>query len=185
VLQQQDPVHVFFPGGLIVGIPILTHLDWILRTEHFYYRVAGLAQRNNEQATEFWYVNQGHLAGTGGRWHIPVSFLTVNGEAGLYLGYTHYWSFGPTGIRSPDGSVAARFNPAGAGMEIQAGFQQNFEKRFTLTGGFSWSRLAFASDGAWTNVAPPSSVAGEKAEWTLTSMRFAMQGLYQFGRLRK
>lgn len=184
ILQGQDPVHVFFPAGLLLGVPVLSHLDLTLRTEHSYYRVSGLAQKDNEAATEFWYVNQTHLAGAGARWHVPISLLTVSGQSGLYLGYTHLWNFGPTGIRSPDGSVAARTNPAGAGMEIQAGFQQDFDKRWALTGGFSWSRLAFASDGDWTNVAPASSAAGEKAEWTLTSMRFAMQGIYQFGRRR-
>ncbi len=182
ILQRQDPVHVLFPGGFLLGVPVLTHLDAIVRTEHSYYRVTGLAQKDNEAATEFWYVNQTHLAGLGARWHVPVSLLTVSGQAGLYLGYTHFWSFGPTGIRAPAGSVAARFNPAGAGMEIQAGFQQDFDKRWALTGGFAWSHLTFASDGDWTNVAPAASVAREKAEWSVSSMRFALQGLYQFGR---
>lgn len=182
ILQRQDPVHVLFPGGLLLGIPVFTHLDAIARTEHSYYRVTGLAQKDNEAATEFWYVNQTHLAGLGARWHVPVSLLTVTGQAGLYLGYTHFWNFGPTGMRAPAGSVAARFNPAGAGMEIQAGFQQDFDKRWALTGGFAWSHLAFASEGAWANVAPAASVPGDKAEWSVSSMRFAVQGLYQFGR---
>ncbi len=182
ILQRQDPVHVLFPGGLLLGIPLMTHVDAIARTEHSHYRVTGLAQKDNEAAREFWYVNQTHLAGLGARWHVPVSLLTVSGQAGLYLGYTHFWSFGPTGMRAPGGSVAARFDPAGAGMEIQAGFQQDFDRRWALTGGFSWSRLAFSSDGDWTNVAPDASVPGEQAEWTVSSMRFALQGLYQFGR---
>ncbi|HLU69968.1 MAG TPA: hypothetical protein VKZ88_04280 [Fibrobacteria bacterium] len=182
ILQRQDPVHVLFPGGLLLGIPLLTHVDAVARTEHSYYRVTGLAQKDNEAAREFWYVNQTHLAGLGARWHVPVSLLTVSGQAGLYLGYTHFWSFGPTGMRAPEGSVAARFDPAGAGMEIQAGFQQDFDSRWALTGGFSWSRLSFASDGDWTNVVPDAAVPGEKAAWTVSSMRFAMQGLYQFGR---
>lgn len=185
VLQRQDPVHVLFPGGLLLGVPVLTHLDALLRTEHSYYRITGLAQKENEAATEFWYVNQTHLAGVGLRWHIPVSLLTVSGQPGLYLGYTHFWSFGPTGIRTPDGTVAARFNPAGAGMEVQAGFQQDFSKRWALTGGFSWSHLSFTSDGDWTYVAPAASAAGEKAQWTVGSMRFSMQGLYQFGRTER
>lgn len=185
ILQNQDPVHVFFPVGLIVGVPVFSHLDLILRSEHFYYRVAGLAQKDNDAATEFWYVNQAHLAGLGARWHVPLSLLTVTGQSGLYFGYTHLWNYGPTGIRSPDGSVAATFKPAGAGMELQAGFQQDFDKRWALTGGFSWSRLSFSSEGDWTNVAPASSAPGEKAEWTLGSMRFAMQGVYQFGRRGK
>lgn len=185
ILQSQDPVHVFFPVGLVVGIPVFSHLDLTVRTEHFYYRMAGLAQKDNEAATEFWYVNQGHLAGVGARWHVPLSLLTVSGQSGLYFGYTHLWNFGPTGIRSPDGSIAATFNPAGAGMELQAGFQQDFDKRWALTGGFAWSRLAFTSEGDWTNVAAASSAPGEKAEWTLNSLRFAMQGVYQFGRKGK
>lgn len=182
ILQRQDPVHVLFPVGLIAGIPLVGNLDLIVRTEHSYYRVAGLAQKDNESATEYWYVNQTHLAGAGARWLVPVSLLTVNGQSGLYFGYTHFWSFGPTGIKSPDGSVVAKFAPAGAGMEVAAGFQQDFDKRWALTGGFAWSRLAFSSDGTWTNVAPNSSAPSEQAEWTVGSMRFALQGVYQFGR---
>jgi len=185
ILQRQDPVHVLFPAGLIVGVPLVGNLDLIARTEHSYYRVAGLAQKDNESATEYWYVNQTHLAGAGARWLVPVSLLTVNGQSGLYFGYTHFWSFGPTGVKSPDGSVAATFEPAGAGMEVAVGFQQDFDKRWALTGGFAWSRLSFASDGSWSNVAPDASAPSEKAEWTVGSMRFALQGVYQFGRTAK
>jgi hypothetical protein len=185
ILQRQDPVHVLFPAGLLVGFPVLPNFDVMVRTEHSYYRVAGLSQKDNEAATEHWYVNQTHLAGAGGRWLVPVSLLSVNGESGLYLGYTHFWNFGPTGIRSPDGRVAATFKPTGAGMELQAGFVQDFDKRWALTGGFAWSRLSFKSDDLWANVAPASSAPSEQAEWSVSSMRFAMQGVYQFGRTAK
>ena len=179
VLQREDPVHVFFPGGLILGYPILPYFDLTLRTEHFLYKVKGLAQKNQEAPSEFWYSNQAHLAGVGVRWLVPASLLTVTGQAGLYAAYTHFWNFGPTGIRSPDGGLSARTDPAGAGYEIQAGFQQDFDKRWALTGGLALSRLSLRSDAPWSNVIPGASGT---AEWELTSMRFAMQGLYQFGR---
>jgi hypothetical protein len=182
ILQRQDPVHVYFPAGLLVGVPVLPHFDLLLRTEHYHYRVTGLAQKDNDPPTEFWYVNQGHLAGAGVKWLVPGSLLTVTGQPGLYAAYTHFWSFGPTGMRSPEGSVRARTAPGGAGFEIQAGFQQDFDKRWVLTGGLSFSRLAFGSAGDWSNVVAGS--APGQADWTLTSMRFALQGLYQFGRTR-
>jgi hypothetical protein len=181
ILQRQDPVHVFFPGGLLLGIPVTRHFDAQLRTQHFYYRVKGLAQKNNEAPSEYWYSQQAHFAGLGLRWLVPGSLLTVNGKPGLYAAYTHFWSFGPTGMRSPHGSVRARTNPAGAGHEIQLGFQQDFDKRWALTGGLSYSRLTLASKADWTNLAPTATGAGQ-AEWTMQSMRFAMQGIYQFGR---
>lgn len=180
VLQDQDPVHVLFPAGLLIGVPVTRHLDLLLRTEHFHYRVTGLAQKGNEPPTEFWYVNQGHLAGAGIRWLVPVSLLTVAGQPGLHVTYTHFWSFGPTGMRAPGGSVAARPGVAGAGYELQAGFLQDFDARWALTGSLGFSRLSFRSRGDWSNVV--ASTVPERAEWTLTSMRFALQGLYQFGR---
>jgi hypothetical protein len=175
---------VLFPAGLLLGIPVSRHIDVMLRTEHFHYRVTGLAQKDNEAPTEYWYVNQAHLAGAGVRWLVPISFMTVTGQPGLHVSYTHFWSFGPTGIRSPDGSVRARSEPAGAGYEIQLGFQQDFDKRWALTGGLALSRLSFRSDGDWINVIP-GAAAGEPAEWTLQSLRIAVQGLYQFGRSAK
>lgn len=183
VLQDQDPVHVLFPAGLVVGVPVTRHLDLLLRTEHFRYRVTGLAQKDNEPPTEFWYVNQGHLAGAGIRWLVPVSLLTVSGQPGLHVTYTHFWSFGPTGMRSPEGSVAARPGPAGAGYELQAGFLQDFDARWALTGSLGFSRLSFRSRGDWSNVV--ASDVPETAEWTLTSMRVVFQGVYQFGRAKR
>lgn len=179
VLQGQDPVHVFFPMGLIFGHPLTRHFDATLRTEHFYYRVSGLAQKENESPTEFWYSNQAHLAGPGIRWLVPLSLISVDGRAGLYASYTHFWNFGPTGMRSRDGSLRARTKPEGAGYEIQLGFQQDFDRRWAYTAGLSFSRLSFGSDGDWSYVLPTSS---GPASWSLGSMRFALQGMYQFGR---
>ena len=180
ILQRQDPVHVLFPAGLVAGFPVARHFDVLLRTEHFRYRVTGLAQQDNEPATEYSYTTQAHLAGLGARWLVPVSFLTVSGQPGLYLAYTHLWQVGPSGMRSGSGSLRAREAAAGAGFELAAGFQQDFSARFALTGALALSRLAFRSDGDWSNVAPTS--APEPAEWRLTSARFLLQGIYQFGR---
>jgi hypothetical protein len=183
ILQKQDPVHVFFPVGLMLGYPVSRHFDAIVRTEHIYYRVTGLGQKDNEAPTEYGYTQQAHFAGAGVRWLLPVSLLTVSGQPGLFLSYTHLWSFGPTGIRTSDGSVRAFTDPAGAGFEIQSGFQQDFDKRWILVGGLSFSRLALQSHGDWSNVA--FNTGSGSAEWTITSMRFALQGLYQFGRSTK
>ena len=179
VLQKQDPVHVFFPGGLLVGYPLPGNFDVQLRTEHFYYRMAGLAQKDNDSPTEYWYSNQAHLAGAGMRWLIPLSLFTVDGRAGLFAAYTHFWNFGPTGIRSSTGSLRAKTLPGGAGYEVQLGFQQDFDKRWAYTGGLSISRLSFESNGDLGNVIPGESGPGN---WSLNSARFALQGMYQFGR---
>jgi hypothetical protein len=183
ILQRQDPVHVFFPVGLIVGYPVTRHFDAILRTEHVYYKVTGLGQKDNDAPTEYGYTQQAHFAGAGIRWLLPVSLLTVSGQPGMFLSYTHLWSLGPTGIKTSDGSVRALIDPAGAGFEVQSGFQQDFDKRWVLVGGLSFSRLALRSNGDWSNVAPNNGSG--PAEWTITSMRFALQGLYQFGRITK
>jgi hypothetical protein len=182
ILQRQDPVHVFFPGGLLLGIPVLTNFDAILRTEHFYYKITGLAQKDNDAPTEFWYSQQAHLAGAGVRWLVPVSLLTVNGQPGLYATYTRFWNIGPTGMRSPDGSLSALTDLAGAGEEVQIGFQQDFDRRWALTFGLSWSRISLRSNADWSYVIP--NAVPVQADWTLTSMRLAMQGLYQFGRVK-
>lgn len=180
ILQRQDPVHVFFPVGVLAGFPVLPYFDVWLRTEHFRYRVTGLAQRDNEPADEYWYVNQAHLAGLGARWLVPVSLFTVNGKSGLYAAYTHFWSFGPTGMRVSGGSLAARGDPAGAGYEVQLGFQQDFDRRWAWIGGLAFSRLTFRSDADWDLIL--DTAPAEQAEWTLQSMRLVMQFLYQFGR---
>jgi hypothetical protein len=179
ILQRQDPVHVFFPGGLLAGYPLPGNFDLLLRTEHFYYRVAGLAQKDNNSPTEYWYSNQAHLAGVGGKWLIPLSLFTVDGRAGLYASYTHFWNFGPTGMRSSTGSLRAKTLAGGAGYEMQLGFQQDFDKRWAYTGGLSLSRLSFESDGSLGNVIPGETAPGE---WSLNSARFMLQGMYQFGR---
>jgi len=179
ILQRQDPVHVFFPVGLTAGFPVARHFDVLLRTEHFDYRVAGLAQQGNDAATEYAYTMQANLAGVGARWLVPVSFLTVSGQPGLYLSYIHLWQIGPTGMRSGSGSLRSRTDATGAGYELAAGFQQDFSARFALTGALAISRLGFRSDGDWSFVAPTSPP--EPAEWQLTSARFVLQGIYQFG----
>lgn len=179
VLQRQDPVHLLFPVGLVAGIPVTRHFDLLLRTEHFRYRVTGLAQKDNEAATEYAYSTQANLGGVGVRWLVPVSFLTVSGQPGLYLAYTHFWQIGPGGMESDAGSLRSRFDAAGAGYELAAGFQQDFSARFALTGALAFSRLDFRSDGDWTLVAP-NSIPGP-AEWQLNSARFMLQGIYQFG----
>jgi hypothetical protein len=180
ILQAQDPVHLVFPAGFVLGFPLFPNFDVWLRTESFWYRVTGLAQKNNEAAREFWYAVQGHLAGVGARYLVPGSLLSVNGKPGLYAAYTHFWNFGPTGIYSPDGSVRARLNPAGAGYEFQLGFQQDFDKRFTYTGGLSFSQIRLESPSPWNAVVPNGPATA--AEWKLQSLRLSFQALYQFGR---
>ncbi len=183
ILQRQDPVHVFFPVGLMMGIPVSRHFDILLRTEHYYYRMTGLGQKNNDSPTEYSYTQQAHFAGAGVRWLVPIALLSVNGQPGLYASYTHIWSFGPTGIRTSDRSVRAVTDPAGAGFEIQTGFQQDFDKRWAMAYGIGFSHLALHSDADWSIVAP--STGSGPAEWTVTSMRVAVQGMYQFGRVTK
>ena len=180
VVQFQDPVQIIFPVGLVVGYPVLSWLDVWVRTEHFWSRVNGLTQRNNESPKEFWYVAQGHLAGVGARYLVPVSLLSINGQPGLYAAYTHFWSFGPTGMYASSGAVRAKWDPAGAGYEIQMGYQQNYDKRFTFTGGLSFARLSFQSRASWKSIVPTGPDI--PAEWTLQALRFSLQGIYQFGK---
>ena len=180
VLQPLDPVAIYFPVGLLGAFPVLPYLDLWLRTESFWNRSSGLSRDHASQSTkEYWYVMQGNLAGVGARYLIPVSLLSVNGQAGLYAAYTRFWSFGPTGLYSSHGSVRAKMNPAGVGSEIQVGFQQDFSKRWTWTGGLAYTTLSFESTSPWTKViadAPATS-----ANWTLSSLRLCLQGFYQFG----
>ncbi len=195
ILQRQDPVHIFFPTGLLLGYPVFSHFDLWLRTEHLLsnpvqaaytrperlgYTITGLAQRDNEPAQEYAYTTQAHLAGLGARWLVPVSFLTVSGKPGLYAAYTHFWSFGTTGLRADGGTLAARTDPAGAGFEVQVGFQQDFDRRFAFTGGLAFSRLSFRSDADWDLLL--DTAPADRAEWTLQSMRLVLQMVYQFGR---
>jgi hypothetical protein len=180
IVQPQDPVQIIFPVGLVVGFPVFPYLDVWLRTEHFWSRVNGLTQRKNEAPKEFWYVSQGHLAGIGARYLVPVSLLSVNGEPGLFAAYTHFWNFGPTGMYAPTGAVRAKTDPSGAGYEIQLGYQQDYDKRFTFTGGLSFSRLAFVSNSSWKAIVPTAT--DERAEWTLQALRLSIQGIYQIGK---
>ncbi|HAO99628.1 MAG TPA: hypothetical protein DCQ83_06245 [Fibrobacteres bacterium] len=180
VLQAQDPVAIYFPIGLMVGIPVFPYLDIWLRTEHFWYRESGLANnQTGSQTREFWYAVQGNLAGIGARYLVPVSLLSVSNYPGIYFSYTRFWNFGPTGIyASTGGSVRAKTEIGGAGYEIQAGYQQNFEKHWTWTGGLAYTSLNFKSNSLWTSIIPNGPV--EYAEWNLRSLRLCLQGLYQF-----
>ncbi len=177
VLQPYDPVHVYFPVGLIAAVPLFTYLDLWLRTEHFWYQMSALAQGAGPPR-EFSYAVQGQLFGAGGRYLIPVSLLTVNNRAGLYLAYTRFWNFPPTEMYAPTGVVRARMKPAGAGYEIQAGYQQDFDKRWTVTGGLAFASLDFESRSPWKAILP--FAPDEKARWNLRSLRLSVQGLYQF-----
>jgi hypothetical protein len=179
LLQRYDPVHVAFPFGLTVGIPVSAHLDLWLRSEHFWYRPSALAQGSGE-AREFEYAVQGHLFGAGVRYLIPASLLSVTNRQGLYFAYTHFWNAGPTEIYAPTGKVRAKTRPAGAGYEIQAGYQQDFDKRWTLTGGLAFANIEFQSRAPWRNILPYGP--DETARWTLRSLRLSVQGMYQFGR---
>jgi hypothetical protein len=180
IVQSQDPVQIFAPVGLVLGIPVFPYLDVWFRTEHFWSRVNGLTQRGNASPREFWYVAQGHLAGVGARYLVPVSLLSVTGKPGLYAAYTHFWSFGPTGLKSPTGDLKAETDPAGAGYEVQLGYQQDYDKRFTFTGGLSFASLTFASKSSWRAILP--NAPDERAEWTLQALRFSVQGVYQIGK---
>ena len=180
IVQPQDPVQIIFPGGFLLGFPLFPYLDVWLRTEHFWSRVNGLTQKDNNAPREYWYAVQGHLVGLGARYLVPVSLLSVNGQPGLYAAYTHFWSFGPTGIYAPTGSLRAKSDPAGAGYEVQVGYQQDYDKRFTFTGGLSFASLTFASDDSWRKILP--TAPDEPAQWTLQALRFSVQGIYQFGK---
>ena len=80
---------------------------------------------------------------------------------------------------STSGSVRAKIDPAGAGYEIQAGFQQGFDKRWTWTGGLAFTDLDFESKSTWPAIIPYGP--GETATWSLKSLRLCLQGFYQFG----
>ena len=178
VLQKYDPVHISFPVGILVGIPLFPYFDLWLRTDHFWYRPSALAQGTGP-TREFWYAVQTHLFGLGARYMVPTALLSVNGRQGLYLAYSHFWNFGPTGIYAPTGSLRARMEPLGAGYEIQAGFQQNFDRRWVLTGGLAYSALSFKSQSSWRAILP--TAPDKTAQWELNSMRLCFLGMYQFG----
>jgi hypothetical protein len=180
IVQSQDPVQIIFPAGLVLGFPVFPYLDVWFRTEHFWSRVNGLTQRGNASPREFWYVAQGHLAGVGARYLVPVSLLSVSGKPGLYAAYTHFWNFGPTGLKTPTGDFQAETDPAGAGYEVQFGYQQDYDKRFTFTAGLSFASLDFFSKASWRTALPDAP--DERAEWTLQALRFSVQGIYQIGK---
>lgn len=177
-LQNYDPVSILFPLGLTLGYPIFPYLDLWLQTEHFWFQQSSLAQKSNH-VQEFSYTVQGHLLGLGGRFLIPNSFLTVTNQAGLFVAYTHFWPVGPTEIYAPTGKIRAQFQKAGAGYEIKTGFQQEFAKRWSYTGGLAFSHYQFRSPVSWKNILPYGS--DEKANWTLNSMRICLEGFYQIG----
>jgi hypothetical protein len=70
-------------------------------------------------------------------------------------------------------------NPAGAGYEIQAGFQQDFSKRWTWTGGLAFTNFSFTSRSSWQAILPDAP--NEPASWTLRTIRLTLQAFYQFG----
>jgi len=119
------------------------------------------------------------MAGIGGRYLIPVSLLSVNGQSGLYAAYTQFWNFGPTGMYSSTGSVRAKTQPAGAGYEIQLGYQQDYDRRWSWTGGLAFTNLTFESNSSWRAIIPNGP--DEPASWNLKSLRLCLQGFYQFG----
>lgn len=185
VQQTQDPVAIYFPAGLIASYPLFPYLDVWLRTESFWYKQSGLAEGTGTGAKtrKFWYAVQGDLFGVGVRYLVPVSLLSVNNHPGLYAAYTRFWNFGPTGIYTSSGHVRAKTDPAGAGYEVQAGFQQDFDKRWTWTGGLTFSNFSFESGKSWTAILPDGP--NETAKWDLKSLRLCLQGFYQFGRENK
>ena len=80
---------------------------------------------------------------------------------------------------APTGSIRAITNPDGAGYEVQAGFQQDFGKRWTWTGGLAFTNFAFTSRSSWQAILPDAP--DEPANWTLRSLRLTLQAFYQFG----
>ncbi len=177
ILQPYDPVDLFFPVGLMVTVPLSRHLDLWVRTDHFWYTQSALAQGTGP-AQEFWFAVQAQLAGLGIRYLIPVTFLSVSGRPGLYVAYTQYWNFANTEMYAPTGSVRARTELAGAGYEIQAGFQQDFSRRWTVTGGLSFANFDFQSRQSWRAILPDAP--DTPAEWQLRALRLTFQFLYQF-----
>lgn len=177
-LQSQEPVTVYFPVGLSLAIPVFPYLDLWLRTESFWYNVTGLAHDTNG-TQEFGYAVQGNLLGVGARYLVPTSFLSVNRHPGLFVSYTHLWNLGKTRLYNGNGSLYAQMPIAGVGYEVQAGFQQDFEKRWTWTAGLAYTQLNLKSGSSWRSILPEAP--DESAIWTLRSLRLCVQGFYQFG----
>ncbi len=185
LLQAYEPVHLAFPIGLQLQWPISDYLDWVAKTASYWYQQTAIVGKtvvggaSTTSGSEFFAV-QGNLAGTGLRYLIPPSLLSVKDQLGLYIQGLWYWNLGNSEIYTRYGSAPAQFDPAGSGFEVLLGFEQAVTKSWEISGTLGFVHQQFHTHTPWKNLLPDVAESGD-AHWTISSMHAALLLWYRFG----
>jgi hypothetical protein len=181
VVQRQDPVHLAFPLGLAVDIPVTHHWDATLRTQHYWYQQSELIKTSSGGTQEQTFSATGHWVGVGVRFLAPSELLTVKGQSGLQLGFQWLWGLGLDQLYGSEGDLPSRFSPAGIGYEMQIGYQRDYRKRFALSGGLSYLHTAIGGEGSWGDLFPGAT---GKSDWGFSGLQLVLNVTMQVGAIK-
>lgn len=178
VVQSQDPVHLAFPLGLAIAIPLTRHLDATLRSQHFWYRQSELIRTATGDTRERTLSAVAHWAGLGIRLLVPSALLDVKGRSGLQLGFQWIWGMGADELYGDEGRVGAGFRPAGIGYEWQLGFQRQYQDRFALSGALGYLQVSENGRDEWKELFPGAT---GPADWGFSGLQVEIQATWQLG----
>jgi len=181
-LQPYENVHLAFPLGLQINVPIQTYLDLVLKTHSYWYQQTAILGNKTTKAhvADESYNVQGNLGGLGLRYYLPPAFISVSGQMTLYAQTVWYWNLGNSEIYSNYGSASANFDPTGSGFEIQLGYLQPLTKAWQITNSLGFIHQSFDSDTEWKNVVEYAPQAG-KAHWGSSGIQANISLEYHFG----
>lgn len=180
--QNFEPVHLAFPVGLQVVVPVSDNLDWVAKTHSYWYKQTAILRTKGTKAYagEEWFAVQGNLAGMGMRYSVPASLLSVSNQLGLYLQGIWYWNIGNSEIYTPHGNARAEFKASGSGYEMQFGFQKAITKPWGLAGSIGFLHQEFNSNKAWTSLLVHQPVSGT-VKWESSAIQANLNLWYYFG----
>ena len=181
-LQGYEPVHLTFPVGLEVNIPLSPYLDWVVKFHSYWYKQTAILQNSvtKTPAGDEWFVVQGNLVGTGIKYCIPPALLSVTGQLGLTVQGIWYWNLGNSEMYTRYGNAKAEFGPLGSGYEIQLGFQQEVTKPWTISGGLGFLHQEYASKNSWGQILKYSAPTGS-VDCKISAISVTINLWYYFG----
>jgi hypothetical protein len=171
VLQPYEPVHLYFPAGLMAAVRVLPYADAVLKTHSFWYQQSGLIGDSlSGPGQEEFFALQGHLAGLGMRLYIPSEILSARNFGPIYGEVVRYWDVMPAEIYTPHGSVKASRQALGSATEFQVGFLHELATPWTWGGALSFFVTNWASSKRWNEFLQVT--ASDRVNWGGNALQF-------------
>jgi hypothetical protein len=193
VLQPYQPVDIAIPVGLSLYIKLLSSLDLLLSVQSFWREQVEIIEYENLsfvsssgisggdiQNIPLKYGLQAHLGGIGGKFHIPVHFMSIDKSKPIVIQVQRLWHLWRSEIYTSHGTLPATFEPLGNGWEFSAGYSWKTLGPLQITTYLSYFTASFSSSRTWSQLMASSQ--GEtyldQHSWTLNGLKLQLQLQY-------